>query len=81
MKYSSNHKLATVSTDVIVCPLCPQLHLGSAVSGQGHHQGLFLSPLAQKVGQHERREEAELHGVAELKQLQVGSERPLKHGT
>lgn len=51
------------------------------MSGHGHHQRLFLSSLAQKVGQHERREEAELHGVAELEQLQVDRERPLKHGT
>lgn len=77
IKCSSNHNVATVSTDVIVCPL----DLGSVLSGHGHHQGLFLSSWAQKVGQHERGEEAELHGVAELEQLQVGRERPLKHGT
>lgn len=37
--------------------------------------------MAQYVRQHERREEAELHRIAELKHLQVGCERPLKHGT
>lgn len=61
--------------------VCPLPDLGGVVSGHGHHQRLFLSSLAQKVGQHERREEAELHGVAELEQLQVDRERPLKHGT
>lgn len=57
------------------------MNLDTVVSSQGHHQGLLLSSVAHNVGKHERREEAELHRVAELEQLQVGRERPLKHGT
>lgn len=50
------------------------------VSGHGHHQWLLLLPFAQQVGDHVRGEEKELHGVAELKKLQVDAQHPLEYG-
>lgn len=78
IKCSLSHDPGTVSSPWRSVHL--PLVAGGIVSGHGHHQRLLLPSLAQNVGQHERGEEAELHGVAELEQLQVGGERPLKHG-
>lgn len=52
---------------------------GGLLSGRGEHQGLFIFLSAKDVRQHEGGEEAELHSEAELKQLQVDAEHPLKH--
>lgn len=54
-----------------------QLDPGGLISG--HHQRLFFVAFAQQVGDHEGREEAKLHGVAELEQLQVHAEHPLEY--
>lgn len=40
---------------------------------------LFFVTFAQQVWNHEGGEEAELHSVAELEQLQVHAEHPLKY--
>lgn len=52
---------------------------GGLLSGHGERQGLFVFLFAKDVGQHEGGEEAELHSKAELEQLQVDAENPLKH--
>lgn len=51
---------------------------GGLLSGHGEDQGLLVGLFAKDVPQHEGGEEAELHSEAELKQLQIDAERPLK---
>lgn len=51
---------------------------GSLISGHRHHQRLYLILFAQQIGEHIGREEEKFHGVAELKQLQVHTQHPLK---
>lgn len=52
---------------------------GGLLSGRGEHQGLFVFLSAKDVRQHEGGEKVELHSEAELEQLQVDAEHPLKH--
>lgn len=63
-----------------VCLLCLGIWSpGQPSSGHGEHQRLFVLLFAKDVRQHEGGEEAELHSEAELEQLQVDAEHPLKH--
>lgn len=67
------------------CPSCSiltfcivQLDPGSLISGHRHNQRLYLILFVQQIREHIGREEEKFHGVAELKQLQVHTQHPLK---
>lgn len=58
---------------------CAHLDPGGLISGQRQHQRLFFLSSAQQICEHEGREEPKLHHEAELKQLEVDAEHPLKY--